>query len=407
MKRQLTGEGERGAVSLFVVIFTALIVTVMTVSFIRLMIDGQRSASDADLSRSALDSAQAGVEDAKRALVKYRSCLSGSSDPTTCASLVATLPTDKSCQVLQNSGIVGAPADKEVIIKQSDGDEKLQQAYTCVKVEINSDDYIGTIDQDKSRIIPLRGVSEFNQIRIKWFTIDDLANPEDRIDLPALSSDPSAGFELPKQADWPSNQPALMRTQLIQYGDSFTLDQFDKSEGGDSNSNTLFLYPDQVGAKSYSFLSDGRRSASSGLLRSVTCDPNFSKETSATTGRQYACETIITLPKAIGASSEKQRTAYLNLMGLYRSSNNFKIELLNSSGGVTSAPNVVKFGGVQAVVDSTGRANDKFRRVESRVELDANTFQYPTSTSNTSAGFCKNFFVTDAAAEYVKGDDDC
>ena len=59
---------EDGSVSLFVVILTALLVTIIVVGFTQNMLRDQRQASDSDLSQSARDSALAGDEDAKRCL---------------------------------------------------------------------------------------------------------------------------------------------------------------------------------------------------------------------------------------------------------------------------------------------------------------------------------------------------
>ena len=89
--------------------------------------------------------------------------------------------------------------------------------------------------------------------------------------------------------------------------------------------------------------------------------------------------------------SANSQTAFLNLSAFYNRTD-YKIELLNDS-------TPVLFDGVQPEVDSTGRANDLFRRVVSRVEI-GNTFNYPLAALESRNNICKNFSVTTDAADY-------
>ena len=66
---------KQGAASIFVVIFTTLLLGVITLSFVRIMISEANQTTNYDLSQSAYDSALAGIEDAKVALLKYHECL--------------------------------------------------------------------------------------------------------------------------------------------------------------------------------------------------------------------------------------------------------------------------------------------------------------------------------------------
>lgn len=388
-------QAERGAVSLFIVIFTALLITTITVAFVRTMIQNQQQATANDLSKSALDSAQAGVEDAKRLIVYYRQHCASATATTECQKLADLMKGDR-CNTLQQAGI--ASGDKEVIIKQSEGDEALQQAYTCVKVLLNTIDFIGTVSPDASRIIPLDADGVFNQVTVEWYSQEDLqgaladdgSSNEAKIDLyNGLEQSPS----LPKLSEWPKTRPALLRAQLVQFNGDFALSDFDKTTDSKMNTASLFLMPSLAGSNTINFSDDFRQTQGSLNPEQIACNKDFSATSS---GGQYACKVTINLPIAVNADDNMSRSrAYLRIGEFYNSNTTFRVTLSST----TSGP--VRFRGIQPIVDSTGRANDFFRRVSSRIELGSSV-PYVENAVDITNNLCKAFLVTDTS--YDAGD---
>lgn len=376
---------ESGAVSLFVVIFAALLITIITVSFIRLMVQDQQEASTNDLSQSAYDSALAGVEDAKRALVRYRTiCEAG--DPAACSTLDALLrAAPQNCNTAL-ADVVNVQPNTEVVIEQSSGDAALNQAYTCVKVSLETEDYLGTLPAYSSKIIPLFGTGSFTTIRLDWYSTDDLGGNVN-VTLPSAVS---ADRPLLAQSDWPQTQPSIMRTQLVQFGSNgsgtpqFRLSDFDNTSSGQSNVNTLFLYP--VGATgvatntvdTWEFINRDVRRTGGGAPLGTTC-------TGVLNAGGYACSAYLQLPTPIGGG---ERTAYLRLTSLYNPTH-YRVTLVGT-----------RFDAVQPSVDSTGRANDLFRRVEARVDLIDTDFPFPEGAVQVTGDFCKDFTITDNVSGY-------
>lgn len=375
---------QSGAVSLFIVIFAALLMTVVTVSFIQLMLKEQQQATETDLSQSAYDSAQAGVEDAKRLLLLNRACRNNTADSTINCTAVENALTpvpgtsETGCDTLAKAGIVGE-TNNETVIQQSESDNsaKLDQAYTCVKIGLDTDDYKGTLSANESDVVPLNGEGQFDAVELNWFSRDDVssATNDPTVGFPSTGTDVSLP---PVGSRWEFNNPPLMRTQYMQTGSSFKLSDFDDSQAGNkSNANTLFLYPSATGVPNKDFALDARRTPS-GAPQLAKCNTSF-------IDGEYACTTTLRLPNPIDGNTAR-RGAFLRLSALYNSAH-YSIRLKRGS-------EYVKFNNVQPVVDSTGRANDLFRRIKARVELKGD-FTYPEAALDIEGDLCKNFTITD------------
>ncbi|MFZ2125147.1 MAG: hypothetical protein WA087_01675 [Candidatus Saccharimonadales bacterium] len=374
-----------GAVSLFVVIFTALLITVVTVSFVRIMVQDQQQATVTDLSQSAYDSAQAGVEDAKRALLRLQSVVNSGGSVDT-----AKWSTD--CNVA-NQTLDDVPKTSDEVKVQTVGGNSLDQAYTCVKVILDTPDYLGELSKDSYNFIPLRGVdSSFDTVRIQWFSPSDIDSTYNSF---ALQSD----TKTPLPSTWAPNNPPIIRAQLAQFDkeNGFKLTVFDNTVFGSSqsNANTLFLYPSgALGAKNdFSFiLDDVRRTVNSGPAATPVA-PAHPQSAKCTTSlaNLYSCSADIDLPTTIGAG---QREAYLFIGALYNKAS-YKVSLVNGTTG-----EVIYFNNVQPEVDSTGRTSDLFRRVQTRVELTDINFPYPRAAVDVAGNLCKDFRVTDDTDDY-------
>lgn len=368
MSNLLTNK-HKAAVSLFVVIFATLLITVVTVSFARLMVKSQQQATTIDLSQSAYDSALAGVEDAKRALLTYKNiCQSAPASPSCVAATSAINGNDCNDPLSILSDL--NESNGEIDINTTGDDNRLDQSYTCVKINLETNDYLGSLSKDESKLISLSGISSFSKIKIQWFNNTDASRADGLIT-------PSAGSVLPlrRPSNWGINNPPILRAQLIQFNSTgFNLTDFNN----DQNVNTLFLYPSAAGGiDTKDFLLD-QHTEPENRPQLIACNSSFSSE-------GYACSVTISIN---GAMNNK----FLRLSSFYNHTN-YRIVLLNNLN------QEISFNGVQPEIDSTGRTNDMFRRVKSRVELNTD-FPYPEATIDITGNLCKDFIVTNNVDHY-------
>jgi Tfp pilus assembly protein PilX len=400
MKSMSAIQRQSGAVSLFVVIFAILLMSIVTVSFLRIMTNDQGQASGNDLAQSAYDSSQAGIEDAKRALIWYaQSCETAVTPAPSCASFVANL---NNCNAsIKTAGVVKAgdissasgTATGEVKVQQSTAvdaagdsiDKALDQAYTCVTIQLDTDDYIGSLTANQSVLVPLVGTNSFSTATIEWYSRDDLSNTTGTVNTPT-----PVGAQ-PLLDTWPTDRPSIMRIQFMQVGSTFKLSDFDTTTpSSESNANTLFLYPATNGFTTATMTDYDTRKSPSGnsIPDSAGTTPLPAKCKTSVASGGYACSITVQLPNPVNGGTAN--IAYLRLTSLYAASH-FSVTL----GGA-------KFKNVQPIVDATGRANDVFRRVQSRIDLYDTAFPYPDAAVDVTGNFCKDFGVTDKP-DYIAG----
>ena len=368
----------RGGASILIVVFTTLMLTVITTGFVQAMMRHQQQATNADLSQSAYDSAMAGVEDAKRALVALNSCNGDTS--SSCNNLRALFAggvnaaSGRNCEFLEDAGVANFGSEHEVQV----GEPDRNQAYTCVKVNTESESVEGTLaDTTGSKLVPLRAKpgESFDSVRVSWY----LKKAGNRGDREAVSVPPSMAPSLPQQ--WVAGAPPVLRAQWInagKSGDEIDLGRFDSADG----SRSLFLRPTTSAGTSFNFNLDMRGSPSD--AQPVQC-----RTGAALAAGAYSCVATIALPAGV------DDLQYLNLSSIYDGTH-FKVELLR--GG-----SVVVFDNVQPSVDSTGRASDLFRRVRAKVSIGADSPVVPDAALHVDGNICKDFAVTNSASEYVPG----
>lgn len=392
---------QQGAVSLFVVIFISLLIVTITVSFTRIMVTEQQQATVNDLSKSAYDSAAAGVEDAKRAIIRMQSiCSTGTANQCRNAKEAIDLTTAPACNasVRTLSDVYASSTNGEVKVKTA-GDAisgQLDQAYTCVKIDLDTADYLGLLPKGDSVVIPLKSVNDFNRIKIEWFNSKDLSASNVNASN-NFSINVGSGTTLP--TTWPSNRPPIFRAQLVKFETSsgnFKLEDLDYNT--DNNyASTLFLYPNSTGVSTTSFGNDKRKlftTSSGSSAAGVVARPTPIVCSSTVSSGGYACSVTITVNPGLASAAaytiNPNDTAFLRISTLYNSAS-YRVSLLNNN-------TVVNFDGVQPEIDSTGRANDLFRRVLSRVEATDTYFPYPDGAVDITGNFCKDFYVTDSTA---------
>lgn len=386
-----------GFVSLFSAIFFMMLITVITIGFIQITSTEQQQSLNNDLSASALASAHSGVEDGKRAIIKYLSLASPADRATYFAQMTA--PNANTCTAITTSQIgtdLGLSTTGNVV-----NNNQINQSYTCLGVNLISPDFLGDSSAGKSQLVPLKAVGgTFQQVKVSWHLLSSSVGA-DGDGLPGATPGtapyyaagpllfPAINATVPALGWNTLGYPAYLRVQLYGHPSSGNFGRAQLTE----RSRSVLLVPTQAGTLPTTPINFGVADPNPGTLgraellpQTIQCEPNPVANIGS-----YACTALLELPTGASFASTAN-TYYLRITPIYGATH-FRVAMVN--GG-----SEVPFDQVQPIIDSTGRAADVFRRVQVRAQINALT-NYPEFAAESADTICKNLRVTNAPADYV------
>ena len=408
---------KRGGASMFVVLFTIIILSVIVLSFTRLIVSESLKTTNVDLSQSAYDSAMAGIEDAKIALLKYHECLDRgvtSAKDNTCGNIIKNMQEgieSSDCSTVAN--VLGRTVDGEngVTIqetKKGDDPNNMLQAYTCVTIKEDLNDYRTTLSSEgRLRVIPIRAdnIDSIDTIKLRWFSPTNVAKAGEIMFCGNSYSEGDLMTYLYPSGKCPYNTsygyqaPSTLMVRLIQTDPTFNLSELSVSNNmvnktkvtNATDTGEVMLIP-----------TDGKSSDGVNVVTAANWYDSANKGTNVPIrikckeNGDWLCTADITLPNTFKNKTNRHdgNTYLLVSLPYGMPETDISIATYGNVGGETEQ---IEFSGVQARIDSTGRANDLYRRVETRVELVDTYFAYPEfeiTMTGADSNIYKSFYAT-------------
>ncbi len=382
MNRLLT-KTKRGGASMFVVMFAIVILAIITLSFTRLIISEATKTSNTDLSQSAYDAALAGVEDAKIALLRYHACLDqgyNAGSGGTCGEIIKNMQEGiktNDCSTVQkvlgreladNHGVV---VQETQTSSQAGNNANMLQAYTCVTIKEDLEDYRTTLDStSRLRIIPIRSsdIDSLGYINVKWYNGANKQKQAVQWCDSDTDGDGITNFYTASTCDSKKQSPPMLTVRLIQTDKTFNLSELSVArKENQTDVGQLTLIPsDKAGTLDKIESNKWSESANKGdnYTELVHCDKSA----------EWVCDINLQMPNTFNGSTERHAANTYLVLSIPYGAPETDISIRTYAAQDNRR---FDFTGIQARIDSTGRANDLYRRVETRVELVDTSYAYP------------------------------
>ena len=395
-----------GAASFYIVAFSTLILVIIAASFASAIVAEITRSSNDDLSQSAYDAALAGAEDAKLAFNNYWNCISNgqtytdapsNGDTVTCQDIVYWVKhyeiSKGGCDMVGHVlGRIGKNDSGEVVVNEGDEND-MNQAYTCTFIKMKLEDYRATLSSAEAyRVISPefddgKKAKDVAYVKLSWYL-----NEEDSQYNYYNTS--NSGVIFPSLNSSAVPMPPVMSVQLIQTKSGFSLNELNGRNSGERTDRAaVYLVPTgntslasgsgdtYVGIYKTStvFEGTGQKTMTTNLLSQsqIASTNDHGKDLPYTVycnknnGEEYACSTMMRLPDPVGGDRDDDTFTLIVSIPYGQPETDFSLEFYDKYG------NQLTLGRTQIAIDSTGRANDLYRRVEVRMEPADNSLEYP------------------------------
>jgi hypothetical protein len=344
--------------SIVIVAVLIVLLTLISIGFSRLMNRAINNSTDKELGAAASYASQSGINDAASYLQKnYNPAAPSSLLTPSCSSLI--------------SGS-GAPINPNL-----SGDSNVK--YSCLTINPEPTDLVfGGQDPApsyKSQVIKVTtdaSTGSLSSLMLSWSSGNG-------------NNSTVSGTSLYDETTWSAKQLApLMRLTLYPIASSSTA--IDNSSIQNA-SRTFFFYPNP--GNSGQNISSFDYNSTAPSLRGIQCGNTGTNgfNMGSDSPSDYACNAIITGMPSTGFY-------YARITPFYDSTN-FRIEGNNASG------NLIKFEGIQAIIDSTAQANTSSKRLQARIDLSSLT-SGSSSDNITPADDAMPEFAIDSANAICK-----
>ena len=417
VKMSRTSQTKKGVAAIYVVVFTTMLIGIITLSFLRIMLSESGRTLNDTLSDSAYNAALAGVEDAKYVIAKYQQAIATGD---TSSEIVKQLESnaDNNCDIISNALDPTSGNKEEYSVGTNDSGQTFQdQAYTCVMIDL-SGDFKGVLSTNNpTLVVPLKPSGKENNtvndvagVDITWtmgsddvssFTGGGLKSLDgsglsDFINNEGAISDPSNNAVLGQKGIKDNNAPTALnglRVMLVQSPFGYSDPDYYASKDGFTNRGSLMLLASsEYGTNAIGNLAKYKEADDSNPFVE-SADKNVNAPL-AVKCSQESCNIKIAFPWVNTgdgniAESRNPDNFFLVLNQLYSEpSIKVTVNMINKD------EKPIDFFNVQPIVDATGRSGDLFRRVEARIGTDNGASLVPTAELSTNSAINKDFPVT-------------